>query len=413
MFASREGSFDTILRIQCSFAPTRLSPMTLTQLALLLFLSFFQKEGPIYRAENQVTLKASSEAEVGKEYLFEDKLYLVVDDSLLREAIKSESDLSRLITTKVTDMSYLFYMSPLKDPQISEWDVSNVKTMTWMFGLAPIINPDLSHWDTRSVVDFSDMFNGAKKFQGDISGWNTSSGERFNGMFFETEFNGYLNDWDMSSAKNLSGMFDDAKQFNQPLDKWNTSSVEDMGGMFAEAISFDQDITMWDVRKVQVMTNMFRNAVNFKRDLSVWEVPLIKIAPEDFSANSPVISPVWDSSGEWSFSGYYFLGALVILLISVFWFTQKRKPSDDVLTVEKDEYESLKVFLNQKNSDQLTRAELDEILGITQKTMESQKRARSNFIKKFNSSGHGEIIRIRDEFDSRSFNYQVIWKKSK
>ncbi len=383
--------------------------------SVYLMLSFFQKEGPIYRAENQVTLKATEEAEVGKEYLFEGKRYLVVDDSLLREAIKTEADLSRIITSKVTDMSYLFYMSPLKDPQISGWDVSNVKTMTWMFGLAPIINPDLSHWDTGSVVDFSDMFNGAKKFQGDISKWNTSSGERFNGMFFETEFNGYLNDWDMSSAKILSGMFDDAKQFNQPLDKWNTSQVEDMGGMFAEAISFDQDISMWDVRKVQVMTNMFRNAVNFKRDLSVWEVPLIKIAPEDFSANSPVISPRWnleDAVEEKSFSWYYLLAIPVLILIMLFWVLRKRKAEHNP-AVEKDTYDALRSFLIQKNTDQLTRAELDEILGITQKTVESQKRIRSNFIKDFNQSGLGEITRLRDEFDSRSFNYLVTWKKAK
>lgn len=391
--------------------------MALTQLAFFLLLSFFQKEGPIYRAENQVTLKATEEAKVGKEYPFEGKRYLVVDDSLLREAIKTEADLSRLITTKVTDMSYLFYMSPLKDPQISEWDVSNVKTMTWMFGLAPIINPDLSHWDTGSVVDFSDMFNGAKKFQGDISKWDTSSGERFNGMFFETEFNGYLNDWDMSSAKIMSGMFDDAKQFNQPLDKWNTSNVEDMGGMFAEAISFDQDITMWDVRKVQVMTNMFRNAVNFKRDLSVWEVPLIKIAPEDFSPNSPLKSPKWNTEKEplWKrLLPLFYLFAVLILGASVFLIRKKGKSSDPAaLPDDENEYDSLRTFLTQKNTNQLSRLELDEILGITQKTIESQKRARSNFIKKFNSSGQGEIIRIRDEFDSRSFIYQVTWEKAK
>jgi surface protein len=309
-------------------------------------------------------------------------------------------------------MSYLFYMSPLKDPQISEWDVSNVKTMTWMFGLAPIINPDLSHWDTGLVVDFSDMFNGAIKFQGDISKWDTSSGERFNGMFFETEFNGYLNDWDMSSAKNLSGMFDDAKQFNQPLDKWNTSNVEDMGGMFAEAISFDQDITSWDVSKVQVMTNMFRNTVNFKRDLSAWVVPLIKVVPEDFSANSPVESPLWGIEKKPLFNKLYLLSLVFIIPLLIYFSKTRWNKVDSIPKEENSIHELLKTFLIQKNTNQLTRAELDEILGITNKTQESQKRSRSNFVREFNSSGFGEITRIRDEFDARSYNYLVNWKKS-
>ena len=110
MFVSWQGG---IRHFAYSFSvhltPNRLSPMTLTQLALFLLLSFFQKEGPIYRAENQVTLQVTQEAEVGKEYLFEGKSYLVVDDSLLRKVIKTERELSTVITTKVTDMSYLFY----------------------------------------------------------------------------------------------------------------------------------------------------------------------------------------------------------------------------------------------------------------------------------------------------------------
>jgi hypothetical protein len=380
-----------------------------------IMLSFFWNEGIIHRAENGVTLKASSEALVGKEYLFEGRMFLIVDDSLLRKVVKDEMDLSRVITSRVTNMSYLFYKSTLQDPNISSWDVSAVKNMSWMFGLAPVINPDISFWDTRSVVDFSDMFIGAKKFRGDLSKWNTSSGERFNGMFFETEFNGYLNDWDMSSAKNLSGMFDDARLFDQPLDKWNLSNAEDLGGMFAEAESFDQDITKWDVRNVKVMTNMFRNASKFKRDLSNWEVPLIKLEPENFSVNSPLKSPKWniEISKKKSFTWYYLLlGLIIIPSILILIKVKGRKPRP-VQVLEKDVIEALRVFLIQNNTNQINRENLDEILGIIPKTLDAQKRIRSNFIREFNSSGQGEITRVRDSFDSRSFNYLVTWNKSK
>ena len=383
----------------------------LISLALNVYLSFFLQDSMIYRSENKVTLRASENAIIGDKYLFEGELYLIVNDSLLRDLVKIKTDFSHVITTKVTDMSYLFYNSTLQDPKISTWDVSNVKSMSWMFGFAPNINPDISHWDTRSVVDFSDMFNSARKFRSDLSKWNTSSGELLNGMFFDSEYNGYLNDWDVSSAKNMSGMFDEDKVFNQPLDKWNVSNAEDLGGMFAEAMSFNQDISMWDVRKVKIMTNMFRNAISFRRDLSSWEVPLIKMEPENFSTNSPVISPKWNDGKGQAFNWYYVLPVVLIIPLLAWYAKRKGKAAEQFQMLEKDIYEGLREFLIQKNTNQITRAELDEILGITQKTLESQKRARSNFIKEFNSSGQGEIIRKRDDFDSRSFNYLVNWKK--
>jgi len=383
-------------------------------LAISLFLLLRVNDGVIYRSDNQVTLKATEEAEVGKEYPFEGKMYLIVDDSLLRELVKTEVNFSNVITTKVKDMSFLFYKSELVDPQIKSWDVSNVKSMSVMFGLCLEINPDLSYWDTRSVIDFSDMFHGTKKFEGDLSRWNTSSGQLFNGMFYDSNFNGYINDWDISSGKTLGGMFDDAKLFNQPLDKWNTSNVEYMGGMFAEAISFNQDITNWDVRKVNNMTNMFRYAINFKQDLSNWDVPLIQAAPEEFSTKSPVISPVWNRIDGGGSAWYYWLGLLLVLPLLLIFYNRKVKNYESALIPEVKPlnavYEELKSYLIQKNTTKISRFELDEILGTSKKSVETQKKIRSTFIKEFNDSGLGEISRVRDNFDSRSYTYEVKWK---
>ena len=375
-----------------------------------LVLSFFVNDGVVYRSENKITLKAAKEAEVGKEYPFEGKMYLIVDDSLLRELVKTEVNFSNVITTKVKDMSFLFYKSELLDPQIESWDVSNVKSMSVMFGLAEEINPDLSHWDTRSVIDFSDMFHGTKNFQGDLSKWNTSSGELFNGMFFESNFNGYINDWDISSGKSLGGMFDDAKLFNQPLDKWNTSNVEYMGGMFAEAISFNQDITNWDVREVNNMTNMFRYAINFKQDLSNWDVPLIQEAPEEFSTKSPVISPDWKRSKGAGYSWYILVASVLVVSLFMVFMKLKTKKSEPIMSPDNETYAALKNYLSQKNTNQISKAELDEILGTAKKGLDSQKKSRSNFFKEFKESGLGEIIRVRDDFDSRSYKYEVKWK---
>lgn len=380
----------------------------------ILFLFLISKsinDGFISKSTNGVTLVASDAAEIGREYLFENVYYLVVNDSLLRELVLNQGDLSRVITTKVQDMSFLFYKSTLEDPKIESWDVSNVENMSWMFALASKINPDLSNWDTRSVVNFSDMFHGTKKFNGNISKWDTSKGVYFNGMFFESSFNGWVNDWNMGSAVNLSGMFDDARNFNQPLDKWNTSKVENMGGMFAEAISFNQDISMWDVSNVREMTNMFRNAINFRQDLTHWNVSQIEEMPNDFALNSPVISPNWGNIHSKRFNWpIFFLGMFLIFVLLTSYIKYNRNKRS--FPFKHEPYQCLWDFTNKTEKDWITKAELDELLGIAKRNSETQKKIRANFIKNFNSSGFGEIVRIKSEEDGRSYNYKVSWKKS-
>lgn len=383
--------------------------LLLSKLYLILFFLLIEpmNDDFISKSTDGMTLVASSSAKIGQEYLFENEYYLIVNDSLLRELVLSQADLSKVITTRVQNMIYLFYKSTLVNPKIESWDVSNVKNMSWIFGLAPVINPDLSYWDTGSVVDFSDMFNGAKNFKGDLSKWNTSSGEYFNGMFFETDFNGYLNDWDMSAAKNLSGMFDDAMFFNQPLNKWNTSNVEDMGGMFAEALDFNQDISMWDVKNVKIMTNMFRNALKFDHDLTNWETPFILVEPENFSTNSPVIAPKWYNSQEkvaqWRVFLIMGLMLALCLLASVIKFKKHKKN----LTNSKLPYQDLIEFAQKKENGWISKSELDKFLGLSNKNLEMQKKIRANFIKEFNALGIGSIERIKSEDDARSYNYII------
>jgi hypothetical protein len=206
-------------------------------------------------------------------------------------------------------------------------------------------------------------------------------------------------------------MFDDAIYFNQPLDQWNTSQVINMRGMFAEAISFNQDISMWDVRNVKEMTNMFRNAVNFNQDLSSWEVPLISEKPKDFASNSRVISPLWGENKDQPINWKLLLLSIIGILILTIFLQIQMKTTKKLQIQDSNDFSKLFDYLSKKNSLQLNKAELDDIIGITNKNLETQKKLRSTFIKKFNSSEIGEIKSVRDENDARSFNYEVIWKK--
>ena len=52
-------------------------------------------------------------------------------------------------------------------------DTSKVTDMSYMFYTAREFNGDLSAWDTSKVTDMARMFYQAYKFNGDLSAWNT------------------------------------------------------------------------------------------------------------------------------------------------------------------------------------------------------------------------------------------------
>jgi abortive infection bacteriophage resistance protein len=54
-----------------------------------------------------------------------------------------------LVTTKVTNMEYLFHSSQFNG-NISHWDVSNVKNMIGVFYNSQF-NGDISHWNFSNV----------------------------------------------------------------------------------------------------------------------------------------------------------------------------------------------------------------------------------------------------------------------
>jgi Zn finger protein HypA/HybF involved in hydrogenase expression len=84
----------------------------------------------IYIGENGVTIKCEN-CYPGFKALINEVEYEVVDDFLLKDRItnnkigKIEIDFTKLCTTMVTDMSYLFDETDLDQP-IDSWDVSNV-----------------------------------------------------------------------------------------------------------------------------------------------------------------------------------------------------------------------------------------------------------------------------------------------
>ena len=223
----------------------------------------------VYLASNGVTIKASAGAVNGDTGVLDGVTYTVVNLSTLNSKISNGNDVTKVVPSLVTDMSYIFDGSSLNQ-DISTWDVSNVTNMSSMFRSS--FNQDISSWDVSSVTNMSNMFNGAA-FNQPIGNWDVSNVTDMSNMFgYATAFNQDISSWDVSSVSYMGFMFENAEAFNQPIGNWDVSNVTNMGQMFYGANVFNQDISSWDVSSVSYMGFMFENAEAFNQPIGNWDV---------------------------------------------------------------------------------------------------------------------------------------------
>ena len=234
----------------------------------------------IYLDENGVTVKATEGAVTGSVYGLDGVSYLVVGNELLSNMITSGEDVTKVVTTNVTNMSGVFYDANYFNQDISSWDVSSVTDMGSMFSRSGF-NGDISNWDVSNVTDMGSMFS-RSGFNGDISNWDVSNVTDMSNMFFLSEFNGDISNWDVSNVKNMGAMLRDNTAFNQEIGSWDVSSVTDMGSMFSNSGLYG-DISNWDVSNVTDMSNMFWGAESFNQDISSWDVSNVTNMRQMFS----------------------------------------------------------------------------------------------------------------------------------
>ena len=84
-------------------------------------------DNPVYLADNGVTIKACDFASVGDTGVIDGVTYTVVDEAMLREMVENEQDVTKVATTKVTNMSNLFFIS-------YDLPKSNFKPTYWKLG---------------------------------------------------------------------------------------------------------------------------------------------------------------------------------------------------------------------------------------------------------------------------------------
>ncbi|MCY4162546.1 MAG: BspA family leucine-rich repeat surface protein [Flavobacteriaceae bacterium] len=211
-------------------------------------------QSALYLDDNGVTIKARKcyRNMIGEIHTLYGVEYEIVNNETLRDRYQSGVNLSKVVTTFVTDMSGMFFYDDTSFNQdLSQWDTSQVTTMRGMFWDATNFNQDISQWDTSQVISMLGMFGNATSFNQDLSQWDTSQVTDMSGMFnWATNFNQDLSQWDTSQVIDMSSMFDRAESFNQDINQWDTSQVTDMRLMFASARSFNQDLSSWNVRNV-------------------------------------------------------------------------------------------------------------------------------------------------------------------
>ncbi|MDC0858190.1 BspA family leucine-rich repeat surface protein, partial [Flavobacteriaceae bacterium] len=225
----------------------------------------------IYLDTNGVTIKACDDANVGDTGVINGVTYTVVDEDMLRVMVANEEDVTKVVTTLITDMSEMLRGDVPSgwefNQDISSWDVSNVTDMSGMFALAITFNQDISSWDVSNVIDMSVMFNSALNFDQPIGDWDVSNVNDMYGMFnAANSFNKPIGNWDVSNVTNMGTMIRSAYDFNQSLNNWDVSNVTDMNGMFEDASSFNQDIGDWNVNGVNY-------CFNFNLNTPQWTLP--------------------------------------------------------------------------------------------------------------------------------------------
>ena len=228
-------------------------------------------KNPVYLDDNGITIKAYDWSLPGDIGTIGEKEYTVVSEEMLREMVENELDLTKVCTSKITNMRFLFKEATNFNQDIGSWDTSAVTDMVNMFLFAEVFNQDIGSWDTSSVRDMDSIFYDASNFNQDIGSWDTSSVTYMTYMFeYAEDFNQDIGSWDTSAVTDMKYMFHDASNFNQDIGSWDTSSVTDMRYMFYAARNFNQDLTGWCVTNIGSLPYAF----DFSSGLSISNRPV-------------------------------------------------------------------------------------------------------------------------------------------
>jgi len=234
---------------------------------------FEEQLPPFYLDANGVTIKARDWVTVGITGQLGGVTYTAVDNTTLKTMADNDEDVTKVVTTLVTEMKELFANKGTFDQDIGSWDVSSVTNMYGMLAYTTAFNQNIGSWDVSSVTNMYGMFAYNTVFHQDIGSWDVSKVTNMTNMFaYSAAFNQDIGSWDVSKVTNMDNMFAYSAAFNQDIGSWDVSSVTNMFAMFANNPAFNQDIGSWDVSSVTNMRSVFYEAIAFNQDIESWDV---------------------------------------------------------------------------------------------------------------------------------------------
>ena len=194
-----------------------------------------------------------------------------------------EIDLSNFDTSRVTNMSYMFYgMSSLTSLDLSNFDTSKVTDMSDMFyNTSSLTSLILSNFDTSQVTDMGSMFTAMSNLTSlNLSNFDTSKVTDMSWMFGSMSNLPSLNlsNFDTSKVTNMSYMFTAMSNLTSlNLSNFDTSQVTNMEGMFSSMSNLTAlNLSNFDTSKVTDMSFMFENMGSLTTlDLSNFDTPKV------------------------------------------------------------------------------------------------------------------------------------------
>jgi len=246
---------------------------------------------PIFRIMDNGVTCICENVKPGERGVINGVEYEAVDNQSIRTRRDEGKDMTKICTSLVTDLSYLFSNKSFNQ-NIGSWDVSNVLDMREMFD-GSSFNQPIENWNVGNVTNMRFMFN-KSPFNQPIGNWNVSKVTNMENMFAGSPFNQPIGNWDVGNVTNMRSMFQ-ITSFNQPIGNWNVKNVRDMTAMFS-GVPFNQPIGSWDVSNVLDMREMFDGS-SFNQPIENWNVGNVTNMKYMFN-NSSFNQPI----GNWNVS---------------------------------------------------------------------------------------------------------------
>ena len=217
-------------------------------------------------------------------------------EAMFMNASISQIDLTGLRTSKLTSMGSMFEGCQIKDNlDLSGFNTEKVTSMSSLFKNCTATDICLTSFTTPNVTDMSSMFEGCSKLTSlDLTTFNTENVQNNCSMFKDCSSLTSLTfgNFSVGFSTDLSAMFQGCSALTSvDLSKFNTANVIDMQYMFDGCKSLASlDVSMFDTGNVLNMCNMFSGCSSLTElDLMNFSTSNVQTMDNMFAGNSSLV----------------------------------------------------------------------------------------------------------------------------